>query len=431
MRNLLLICLLAMWAGGQAAQAAINIPSDGSDGPLIITSNTVIDLSQAITGNWNDPVNGVNVGKGIYDASKWAVVFKYSSVSIQGGAIVTFINHPSHAPVVWLVSNDVQIDGIVSLNGQDSVPTPGLAEPGPGGFRGGMGHFAFGAFTAAGFGPGGGRGRDYYYRGEGGRYGTIGGFDPASGTSSAPPYGNPSLIPLIGGSGGGGSADNSPSYVNYSGSGGGGAILIACALTFTLNGGILCNGGGASVSATPGGGSGGGIRVVAESLLGAGRLEALGGRSNQGKCDGGLGRIRIESVNTNSSLTYIVPDPSVLRLPSAATPPIWMPDGGPAVIIESINGLPAPADPRASFGAVGPDIVLPQLTNTTVKILTTNVEPASVVSVRATPRADASYTEANAVVETILNADPQVIRWTALLPVKNGYAAMQVHVKRP
>jgi hypothetical protein len=92
----------------------------------------------------------------VYDSEKWAVVFKYSSVTIQGGATVTFRNHASRAPVVWLVNGDVTIDGTVSLDGQNSLWAPWLAEPGPGGSRGGSGSYAPGATEAAGFGPGGG-----------------------------------------------------------------------------------------------------------------------------------------------------------------------------------------------------------------------------------------------------------------------------------
>src|SRR5690349_6773838 len=90
------------------ALAQINVQSDGSDGALNITSNTVIDLSQAISGAWSNN-NTANAGKGIYDSNKWAVVFKYSSVNIASNASVTFSNHASHAPVVWLVQSNVNI----------------------------------------------------------------------------------------------------------------------------------------------------------------------------------------------------------------------------------------------------------------------------------------------------------------------------------
>jgi hypothetical protein len=53
----------------------------------------------------------------VYDADKWAVVFKYTSVNILGGKKLTFKNHATRAPVVWLVSGNVTISGTVDLSG--------------------------------------------------------------------------------------------------------------------------------------------------------------------------------------------------------------------------------------------------------------------------------------------------------------------------
>jgi hypothetical protein len=127
----------------------------------------------------------------------------------------------------------------------------------------------------------------------------------------------------------------------------------------------------------------------------------------------------------------ITPDPSVVTLPSGATPQIWLPTNGPTVKIVSIGGKVAPADPRAEFAAIGADLVLPRVTNTTVVVETTNLERASVVTVRATPRSDGNFTQANAAVTSVVSEDPLVLRWTANVPVKDGYAAIQVKVVRP
>src|ERR1039458_5012748 len=142
-----------MAASTSSLFAQLNIPSDGSDGALVISNNTVIDLSQAVTGNWTNN-NAANAGKGIYDPAKWAVVFKYSSVVIASGATLTFSNHPTHAPVVWLVSGNVTNNGEINLDGHSiSRNSSDTAEPGPGGFRGGT-------IGMSGFGPGGGY--DFY-----------------------------------------------------------------------------------------------------------------------------------------------------------------------------------------------------------------------------------------------------------------------------
>lgn len=190
-----IIGMLVLWFSAFSVSAAITIPgADGSDGDLHITENETIRLSDALDGSWNAAVDLDDAGKGIYDKDKWAVVFKYSSVTIDSGATLSFSNHPSRAPVVWLVSGNVTINGTISLNGGDYVTTPANSEPGPGGFRGGAGSFVSGVEHGAGFGPGGGRQESNW--GAGGSYGTVGGSGPAK-------YGNPSLIPLVGGSGGG------------------------------------------------------------------------------------------------------------------------------------------------------------------------------------------------------------------------------------
>jgi hypothetical protein len=133
--------------------AQISIPSDGSDGALIVSNSMTINLANAVTGNWTNN-NSANMGRGIYDPTQWAVVFKYSSVVISNGAVLTFANNATHAPVVWLVAGNVTINGEVNLDGQAGSSDPvNLSQPGPGGFRGGGGP-TYGNGT--GFGPAGG-----------------------------------------------------------------------------------------------------------------------------------------------------------------------------------------------------------------------------------------------------------------------------------
>ena len=88
-----------------ATSFALTIPSDGSDGAFNPVASVEIDLGLATNNNpsvWSDN-NFANAGNGVYDRVKWAVVFKYSSVNIPAGVTVIFKNHPTHAPVVWLV----------------------------------------------------------------------------------------------------------------------------------------------------------------------------------------------------------------------------------------------------------------------------------------------------------------------------------------
>ncbi len=289
-----------MMAATAGLRADIVVPgANGTDGPLVITANTEIDLSQAVTGTW-DQNNTANAGKGVYDPAKWAVVFKYSSVTVNSGATVTFKNHPSRAPVVWLVNGNVTIAGTVSLNGQAALNSPLLAEPGPGGFRGGVGYYSSTVQGGAGFGVGGG-GRIAHYIGAGGSYGATGEGGPAA-------YGNPAIIPLIGGSGAGGNQYNQSNPIG--GGAGGGALLLACSQSVTINGTVRANGGngaGNYYDYNGGAGSGGAIRIVSESLIGNGAITSIGGtgpRSNSGS----VGRIRLERVTT-SATANVSPDP--------------------------------------------------------------------------------------------------------------------------
>ncbi|ETR66198.1 MAG: hypothetical protein OMM_05761 [Candidatus Magnetoglobus multicellularis str. Araruama] len=344
------------------------------------------------------------------------MVFKYSSVIIDAGATLSFSNHPSRAPVVWLVNDNVTINGTLSLDGQSYTNSPWNSEPGPGGFRGGAGTYATGVTAGSGFGPGGG-GR-VSSAGYAGSYGTIGGYGPER-------YGNQSLIPLIGGSGGG-----SDPRITKSGGGGGGAILIACQNILTVNGLLRSNGGSGSYKShswSTSGGSGGGIRLVSNILTGTGTINALGGGGYQ---TGGLGRIRIERVVNDNNL-IVAPEPSLVNLTSETTVTLWPRDSAPKVKILSIGGKTPPDDPRASFGTHGADVALPEVSSTQVVVETTNVEQESQVIVRVTPRFNANYTTVNATLDNIVSTDPLVIHWIADLDVNVGYSAVQVKVVRP
>ncbi len=408
--------------------------ANGTDGVLVVSTDTVIDLSKAVTAAWNSD-NSANVGKGVYDASKWAVVFKYSDVNVLSNATVTFKNHPSRAPVVWLVSGNVKIHGQVILDGEKLQKAPRHAEPGPGGFRGGQGTYGAQLYAGSGFGVGGGRSgrRD---NGQGGNHGSI----PAK----PPAYGNPSILQLIGGSGGGG-------IIHYwgdrfiGGGAGGGAILIAATQTIQVDGRISADGGHGSIgnpqpydAAEAGGndggagaGSGGAIRLVCDTVQGRGIVSAVSGKADPEAARGGFGRIRVErfqNVNLNPGVISFGPDPSVVTLTQGSEAMIWPPAGAPDVRITSIGGQSVSLDPRAGFGAFGPDVALPVTSTSFVTVETKNVEPASQVIVRVTPKSNTDFIEANAAIVSSTNG---AIQWRAGVDVTVGYSAVQVRVVRP
>jgi len=361
LNRVLVSMTLLVWG---ALNAAIIVPgANGTDGALVVTENTTIDLSQAVTGVW-DSDNSANAGKGTYDPQKWAVVFKYNSISVAAGAVVTFKNHPSRAPVVWLVNGNVEIEGTVNLDGQNGQPAPTLSEPGPGGFRGASTPVpAEGIRSGAGFGVGGGsHGAEFGGRTttRPGSYGTAG-----DGVGLGAIYGNPAIVPLIGGSGGGASSYGGTLNALYgSGGAGGGAILISASGSVALNGSILANGGDGSFVTWPGeGGSGGAIRLVADTLQGLGEIQCRGGIAPVFPNWAGLGRIRLETTATTGSIQPS-PDPSVVAIADGSTALIWPPTGSPEVRVISIGGQASPTDPRAGFGALGADVSLPLVNET-------------------------------------------------------------------
>ena len=224
--------------------------------------------------------------------------------------------------------------------------------------------------------------------------------------------------------------------MGWGGGGGGGALLIAAASTLSITGQIRANGGQGVNSEFVGwrgscGGAGGAVRIVAESLAGTGNIAAMGGLSGDtAAAVGGLGRIRIERVMNTGSIS-VTPDPSVVDLSAGATALIWPPNGAPQVRIVSVEGRNAPTDPRAAFGTAGADVALPALGSVQVVVETTDVEQASQVLVRGTPRSNGRYNEVGAGLPSLVSTNPLVIRWTANLPVQVGYSAVQVQVIRP
>lgn len=391
-RLIALLCLAAVPAGAQ-----LTIPSDGTDGALSPAADVEIDLSQAVTGTWSDD-NTANAGLGIYDPAQWAIVFKYSSINIPDGVTVTFKNHPTGAPVIWLVSGNATIDGVVDLNGKPGVfgiDALAMTEGAPGGFRGGP---SGPSGAGAGLGPGGGAGN-------------------GGGAAHRTEYGNPSVLPLIGGSGGSGHGGDS------SGGGGGGAILIGVANTLTLGGSITCNGG--TRVDTSGGdasvGTGGSIRLIAGMIAGDGSLTCADGFGSTGGVD--AGRIRIE---TGMFSTNIVTQPETVAVPPASPPVIFPPANAPTVRIVSVDAIAAPADPRAPLSA-NADLTIQNNGPVIVTIQTTNFPIEGIVELRRAPKfGNASWTTANFVSGTLAAAT-----WTVTTTFTDGFSTLQARATAP
>lgn len=396
------------------SRADINVGSNGLDGEFNPSANVEIDLRLACTAPWDasprpaSPPNSPSCipGNGVYDAEKWAVVFHYTSVNIPSGVTVTFRNHLANPPVIWLVSGSVTITGAVYLDGVGSAPIGVPAKGGPGGFEGGVQHSGSSAPHSAGRGPGGGSAPPGDF-GAGG-YGTLG----AGNITTT--YGNPQVLPLIGGSGGAG--------YTYGSGGGGGGILVASNTTIHI-GGLLSTHGGAACAA--GSGSGGAIRLLANRVEGSGTLDARGG-GVQGGCGGaagGDGRIRVEASS-----------PEQIQLVQSGYPPYTSGSPGPVfpgptvptVRVLDIATIPVPADPRASYPS--PDTTITSAGPAAVRLEATSVpvDGSWIVAVRVVPVVGPDFT----VNATLQSGTLAQSAWTAQITFPGGASAVQARAYR-
>lgn len=258
-RYLLLIALM-IGLGALHSHAQYNSGSDGSYGPMNITSNTTLAL----------PPNGI---------------FNCTTITIASNAWLTFSNNTLNTPVYLLATGDIAINGVIDVSGATGDGIFG-GTGGPGGFAGG--NAASGGLPAGdGYGPGAGRAGTNNNSGGSAAYGTA-----PSGIRAGAIYGSPLLVPLVGGSGGGGDTGGA-------GGGGGGAILIASSTSIRITGIVLANGAPPYSGSGGGGGSGGAIRLVSPAFAGNGSLRAF---SN----GGGDGRIRVDCLDRRSlAYTYV------------------------------------------------------------------------------------------------------------------------------
>ncbi|QTN31256.1 hypothetical protein HZ994_02555 [Akkermansiaceae bacterium] len=286
--KLIMASALAAALASGTAMAQFDSGSNGSYGPMNITSNTTLQL----------PEDGV---------------FHCTTITIASGATLKFSKNSANTPVYLLATGDVTFTGVngipsIDVSGFGGVGVAGGAG-GPGGFDGGQG----GAEPGDGAGPGGGA---WGWTGDSGPWDNKPNELPyrgAAGYSNRPAntnqsvtggaiYGNALLIPIIGGSGGGGGKTETLQY-SWGGGGGGGAVVIASntRIVFPTNGYsvVLANGGSGTQSGNSpafGGGSGGAVRLVAPEIRGSIDIR-ISAANGQGPSGGGMGKIRIDAIN--------------------------------------------------------------------------------------------------------------------------------------
>ncbi len=379
---LLLPVISSMFLWSVLAYANFNSGSTGADGEFSPSSNIQVTL----------PSSGI---------------LNYTTVNIPAGVTVTFLGNAANTPVYMLAQGTVNIAGTINLNGKNATTvTPGIG--GPGGFNGGYGG-ATNYPGGKGLGPGGGNpGQVNANGGSGGGFGTNGTayYSIPGGVA----YGNPQLMPLIGGSGGGGGGGKS-SGLGGGGGGGGGAIVIASSVSINFTGSITANGGTGAAGVwdnTGGSGSGGAIKLVADTITGNGSLQAKGGAYGNGV--GGAGRIRIEattngvSVGTDPPFTYGLPGSIIAS-------------SQPSLTITSIGGYTPPASPTGNYNQ--PDMLLPGTTQNpvTVNISASNIPTDTIVTIRAIPQYDAERSAT-----TTLNGTQQSSTGSASVNLSTTYS---------
>lgn len=347
--------LLASLALPFALSAQVfNSGSSGALGNVVITTNTI----------WDMPNNGQ---------------FHVNRLTVNAGATLSFRKPASglNPPVYILARSNVTVIGNISVDGKDGGPGLATSEGGPGGFSGG------GSGTggiSAGYGHGPGRGLP----GVGAAYGTTGGSEAT--------YGNLLLFPLVGGSGGGGS-DGNP---GWSGGGGGGALLIASDTTIDLRGDLQARGGAGAVNRN-GGGSGGGVRLVAPTILGSGRILVGGGQFdfNWGQAAGD-GRARIDCLPQPIGISVVGNNNLLIDFNGNVRPVAWRIGKNPAIFppagqrLEIVHAAGTDVPPGTNSSVL---VTLPagSSSNQLVTLRAVNFTGAFDVRVDATPENGASY----------------------------------------
>lgn len=294
-------------------------------------------------------------------------IFHFTTLEIPAGVTIRLRASKMRrtGPVYFLATGAVNIEGTLDLRGQDGHPVTAvlndryLSEPGAGGYPGGMGILPGMPNTGRrGYGPG--------------SLATPSGAlcvaTHAASNLCQRAYGNPYLVPLIGGSGGEGYFKTTGGAAAIGGGAGGGAIRIASSVSLRVAGAILANG-GASVPPQGSGvdagspGSGGAIHLQAPSLtlVSGYRLEVLPGAG--GTSIGSPGRVRVEASSVSGGVALPVPLSPLAQAP--------LPTSFPTLRIVTVNGQPVPPQPLGSSATA--DVQITAAQNVPIQIAATGL----------------------------------------------------------
>jgi hypothetical protein len=306
--------LAALLAAAAPAHAQYNLGSNGSYGPIDAPSGQVTTLTV--------PADGV---------------FHATTITLNNTAVLRFICNASNTPIYLLAQGDITLGlgARIEAFGTNGTATA-AGRGGCGGFDGGEPGVG-GAPAGDGKGPGGGKAGSRTAGDAPGRagYGLAG--EPPKGGSA---YGARSLVPMLGGSGGGGLSDLGGSAGSQlGGNGGGGAILLASNTRIVLGSNAEINANGVFQSSA-GVGSGGAIRLVAPRIETGGNAFVCvhsgnfvcSSTTNSGA---GQGRIRVDVIDkTALNLAFFQPTTAV----SVGAYLVTFPTPVPALAITNVAG---------------------------------------------------------------------------------------------
>ena len=361
--------LLGSLATNPISSFAFDTGSDGSYGPITMSNTASMPLTNTLV----LPANGI---------------FNCTSINVGTNCVLNFIPNSLNTPVYLLAQTNIVINGTIDISGQSGTTNGSFSTvPGPGGFGGGAGGTPTANIPAGyGQGPGGG----YYANNVGSEGGTFG----SGGYGNTNIYSNLLLVPLIGGSGGGGCLDYGSPNLGASGGAGGGALLLASSTSVAVNGSILARGGGnvyfgISGDSFSGGGSGGGVRIVGPAVSVTGSIDVSGGTNTASRYSyGGNGRVRIDTTSTVNA--------NVIGNGYAASPVVsygrslfvW-PFASPQLYFLSAAGTTIPA---GATNSVAVSLPSGSSTNQVVTLFGTNFLGTVPVEIVATPTTGAPFT---------------------------------------
>jgi hypothetical protein len=225
-------------------------------------------------------------------------------------------------------------------------------------------------------------------------------------------YGNPQILPLIGGSGG------------NSGGGGGGCIAIFASQSVTISG-LVSARGGVGTYGHPWGnpvnfGSGGAIKIVAATVSGTGTISSLFPNTVL------PGRLRIE---TNTLAPSLQTTPETIGVPPANPPVIWPAVNAPIAKVVSVDAVNAPVDPRAPLVA-GADVAIQNSNQVNILIETQNFPIEGVVQLYITPKFG-TWDSRKVLNATRLNGDITSATWRVQTTLPQGFVTLQARATQP